>query len=149
MFVTLPVAVEGESVNKRIYNAEHIESIVDQVNSSLPDGYADHLTDAERSHKTPNAQTIWLGAVVKEVDGKKVAYAKGYVMPSAKSRREYLRTAQALGQKGSVSIYGKFDGWYDKAKKTYDIAKIHLESIDWSRPAPRACPYELRRLSLN
>src|SRR3954452_2567880 len=134
MFVTLPVACEGTSVNGRIYKAEHIESIVEQINASHPDGYAGHLTDEERSTKTPDAQTIWLGAVVKEMDGKKVAYAKGYVMPSAKKRREYLQVAKDVGKKVSVSIYGKFDGWYDRAKKTYDIAKINLESIDWSRP---------------
>jgi hypothetical protein len=140
MFVTLPVACEGKSVNGRNYTAENVESIVEQINNNHPDGYAGHLTDEERSTKTPDAQTIWLGAVVKDVDGKKVAYAKGYVLPSAKKRREYLQVAKDVGKKVSVSIYGEFDGWYDKAKKTYDIAKVNLESIDWSRPGAEGLP---------
>src|SRR4051794_24926996 len=140
MFVTLPVACEGRSVNGRNYTAANIDSIVEQINTSHPDGYAGHLTDEECSTKTPDAQTIWLGAVVKEMDGKKVAYAKGYVMPSAKSRREYLQAAADIGKKVSVSIYGKFDGWFDRAKKTYDIVKINLESIDWSRPGAEGLP---------
>src|SRR4051812_11873348 len=80
MFVTLPVACEGRSVNGRNYTAANIASIAEQINSSHPDGYAGHLTDEERATKTPDAQTIWLGAVVKEMDGKSVVYAKGYVM---------------------------------------------------------------------
>jgi hypothetical protein len=140
MFVTLPVACEGKSANGRIYTAENIESIAEQINSSHPDGYAGHLTDEERKTKVPDAQTVWLGAATKDVDGKKVVYAKGYVMPYAKKRRQYLQTAKDIGKKVSVSIYGKFDGFYDKAKKTYDIAKIHLESVDWSRPGAEGLP---------
>src|SRR4051812_7415316 len=64
MFVTLPVACEGRSVNGRNYTAANVESIVQQINDNHPDGYAGHLTDEERSTKTPDAQTIWLGAVV-------------------------------------------------------------------------------------
>jgi hypothetical protein len=140
MFVTLPVAVEGTSANGRIYTPANIESIAEQINSGHPDGYAGHLTDEERKTKVPDAQTVWLGAAVKDVDGKKVVYAKGYVMPYAKKRRQYLQTAKDIGKKVSVSIYGKFDGLYDRAKKTYDIAKIHLESVDWSRPGAEGLP---------
>jgi len=140
MFVTMPIACEGTSENGRKYTADNIQSIADQINSDLPDGYSGHLTDEQRKHKTPNAQTIWMGAVLKEMDGKKVVYAKGYVLPSAKSRREYLQVAKDLGKKVSVSIYGKFDGWYDRTKKTYDIAKIRLESVDWSRPGAEGLP---------
>jgi hypothetical protein len=45
MFVTLAVACEGRSVNGRNYRAENLESIVEQISSDHPDGYAGHLTD--------------------------------------------------------------------------------------------------------
>lgn len=134
MFVTLMIAREGVSKNRRNYTPEVIESIAEQINKKHPDAYSGHMTDAERATKNPDVETIWLGAVVKEIDGKKTLYAKGYVLPSATKRREYLETAKALGKNVAVSIYGTAkEAVYNAQLKAYDVKELVLESVDWAR----------------
>jgi hypothetical protein len=106
-FVTIQVAREGVSKNGRNYSADVIQSIAEQINSTQPIGGAGHIPDDQRSHAFPKTETVWLGAVVKEIDGKKVCYAKGYVFPDAQNRRNYLQVAKDLGKNVAVSIYGK------------------------------------------
>jgi hypothetical protein len=134
MFVTLMIAREGVSKNRRNYTPEVIDSIAEQINSNHPDAYSGHLSDADRATKNPDVETIWLGATVKEIDGKKTLYAKGYVMPSAKKRREYLETAKDLGKNVAVSIYGTAkEAIYNAKLQAYDIKELVLESVDWAR----------------
>lgn len=142
LFVTIQVAREGVSRNGRNYSAETMREIAEQINSKQPDGYKGHLTDEERSHKSPDAQTIWLGAkVMTDKDGKTAVYAKGYVMPSAKRFREYLETAADLGKNVAVSIFGGAKkAVYNAKEKAYDIVGIEVDSVDWARPGSEGIP---------
>jgi hypothetical protein len=139
LFVTIEALNEGTSANKRNYTKAVIENIAQQVNEKHVDGYRGHLTDAERATKTPEAQTIWLGAVTKMIDGKMRLFVKGYVLPYAKNLRHYLRTAQAASKKVAVSITGL--GVMTKlADGTMDMSDFGLESIDWARPGAEGVP---------
>jgi len=142
MFVTIQVAREGISKNGRIYTAETMQEIADQINTHQPDGYKGHLTEAERASKNPDAETIWLGAkVAKDKDGKVSVYAKGYVMPSAKKRREYLQTAFDLGKNVAVSIFGGAEkAVYNAKEKAYDIFGLQVQSVDWARSRSEGIP---------
>jgi hypothetical protein len=142
MFVTIQVAREGISKNGRIYTAETMQEIADQINTHQPDGYKGHLTEQERASKNPDAETIWLGAkVAKDKDGKVSVYAKGYVMPSAKKRREYLQTAFDLGKNVAVSIFGGAEkAVYNAKEKAYDIFGLQVQSVDWARSRSEGIP---------
>lgn len=142
LFVTIQVAREGVSKNGRIYSAETMNEIAEQINKHQPDGYSGHLTDEERKTKNPDAETIWLGAkVAKDKDGKTSVYAKGYVMPSAKKRREYLQTAFDLGKNVAVSIFGGAEkAVYNAKEKAYDIFGLNVESVDWARSRSEGIP---------
>lgn len=142
LFVTIQVAREGVSRNGRNYSAQTMHEIAEQINRKQPDGYQGHLTDEERSTKAPNAKTIWLGAkVMTDKDGKTAVYAKGYVMPSAKSFREYLETAADLGKNVAVSIFGGAKkAVYNAKEKAYDIVGIEVDSVDWARPGSEGIP---------
>lgn len=134
MFVTIEVLNESVSTNGRFYDKATIADIAKQINEKHPDGYAGHLNDAERSHKVPDAETFWLGAVVKEVDGKSRLIAKGYVLPEATRRRSVLKRALAIKRNVAVSIYGTANRVWDAARKAYKLSEYDLESIDWTRP---------------
>ena len=142
MFVTLQIAREGVSKNGRRYTAEVMQQIADQINGKHPDAYKGHLTDEERAHKTPDPETVWLGAtVMKDKDGRTAVYAKGYVMPYAKRRRTILQTAADLGKNVAVSIFGTAKGAkYNREHKAYDIEGIDIESVDWARPGSEGIP---------
>lgn len=142
MFVTIEVAREGKSRNNRYYGKKIIQSMAEQINSRHPDGYMGHLTDDERSHKFPEPQTIWLGATAKEVNGKAVLFAKGYVLPEAKSLRSYLRKAKAAGKNVAVSVYGKVRNAVRNTAGVLDLtnATFMLESVDWARPGSEGFP---------
>lgn len=133
MFVTIEVLNEGVSRNNRRYTKELIASVAEQINRKRVDGYRGHLTEEERSHKAPDAETIWLGATVKEVGGKVRLFAKGYVLPYAANLRSYLRSAKAAGKNVAVSIYGKAIGAKDAAG-VMTMSQFNLESVDWARP---------------
>src|SRR3954470_9918094 len=140
-FVTLQVAREGVSKNRRNYSAEVIDSIAEQINSQQPIGGPGHIPDDQRAYVFPPTETVWLGAVVKEIDGKKVCYAKGYVLPDAKNRRNYLQMCKDLGKNVAVSIYGKAkEAIYNAADKAYDIRGLALERIDWTPPGAEGIP---------
>jgi hypothetical protein len=140
-FVTLQVAREGVSKNRRNYSAEVIDSIAEQINSQQPIGGPGHIPDDQRAYVFPPTETVWLGAVVKEIDGKKVCYAKGYVLPDAKNRRNYLQMCKDLGKNVAVSIYGKAkEAVYNAAEKAYDIRGLALERIDWTPPGAEGIP---------
>lgn len=142
MFVTLQIAREGVSKNGRRYSADTMQQIADQINDKHPDAYKGHLSDAERATKTPDPETVWLGATVMEdKDGRTAVYAKGYVMPYAKKRRTILQTAADLGKNVAVSIFGTAKGAkYSKEHKAYDIEGIDIESVDWARPGSEGIP---------
>lgn len=130
MFVTIEVINEGRSGNGRLYTREAIDKICRQINEERPNGYLGHLSLEERKTKYPAPQTMWLGAVAKEVNGKYRLFAKGYVLPDATSLRTYLRKAKIAGKNVAVSIYGKV---HRVARGVADMTSLALESIDWVR----------------
>jgi hypothetical protein len=134
MFVTIEVLNESVSTNGRFYDRETIIDIARQINEKHPDGYKGHLTDAERDHKVPDAETIWLGARVIDDQGKARLIAKGYVLPEARSRRSILKRASAIKRNVAVSIYGTSRVVRDAAKKALRVFDFDLESVDWTRP---------------
>lgn len=140
MFVTIEVISEAVSKNGVSYTPEMLHSIAEQINSKRVDGYRGHLKDDERATKTPEPQTIWLGAAVKEVQGKLRLFAKGYVLPYAGSLRSYLRAAKAAGKNVAVSIYGLTTKWTRDANNHVVPAVFSLESIDWARSGSAGVP---------
>ncbi len=140
MFVTIEVLNEGVSRNGRNWTRELISSVAEQVNAKKVDGYRGHLTEDERSHKSPDAETIWLGATAKEVDGKVRLFAKGYVLPYAKNLRSYLKSAKAAGKNVAVSVYGTARQAAKDAAGVISMANFNLESIDWARPGSEGVP---------
>lgn len=134
VFVTIEVLNEGVSRNGRKWTKELIASVAEQINSKKVDGYRGHLTESERSHKAPEAETIWLGAAVKEVSGKHRLFAKGYVLPSAKHLRSYLRSAKVAGKNVAVSVYGTASRVVKDAAGALSFSDFNLESVDWARP---------------
>lgn len=140
MFVTLEVLNEGVSRNGRLYDASALKEVADQINTQHPDGYAGHISQAERGTKVPDCEVIWLGSRIVESSGKLRLFAKGYVLPEARNRRSYLEKAKALGKNVSVSIYGTAKQIWDKAEKAYRQMNIDLESIDFTRPKSEGVP---------
>lgn len=132
-FVTLEVASASVSNNKNRYSRKTLEDIAEQINDTIPDAYMGHLDDKERATKYPEPQTMWIGAVVKNLDGVDRLFAKGYVYADSKMKT-ILRKSTAAGKKLSVSIYGSADRVFDKVAKVYDILNFKLESLDWARP---------------
>jgi len=140
MFVVVEVLNESVSKNGRRYTPKVIHELARQINEKRPDGYEGHLTQEERSHKRPQPKTIWVGAVVKEVNGVARLYAKGYIMPYASDLKTYLNSAKAAVKKVAVSIYGLAEQAWNAALGAYDVSNVELESIDWARPGSEGVP---------
>lgn len=140
MFVTIEVINEGVSRNGRAYDRETIISLAEQINAKKPTGYFGHLKDDERGNKFPEPQTIWIGAKVEEVGGKVRLFAKGYVLPEAKSLRSFLKKAKAISKNVAVSVYGLAQVVVDKVSNTQLVKSMQLESIDWARPGSEGVP---------
>jgi hypothetical protein len=84
LFVTIEAVNDSVSKSKRRYTPEVIADIAKQINENKPDGYDGHLKDEDRAFVRPKSQTIWLGAIVKNIEGKARLFIKGYVFPYAK-----------------------------------------------------------------
>lgn len=134
LFVTIEALNPQISGNGRHWTEESLYDVAKQVNTKRPDGYMGHLKEEDRPSKSPEAMTIWLGAVVSEVAGKKRLFVKGYVLPYATKLKQYLRKAQAAGKQVAVSVYGQAREVLNKAINAYDVKDFVLESIDWARP---------------
>lgn len=133
MFVTVEVLNPSVSANKRRWTPELLATVAEQINDKVPDGYLGHLKDEDRATAMPEPQTIWVGATIKEIDGKMRLLAKGYVMPYADKLRSYIKKAIAAGKQVAVSVYGEALQTWNKVDKLYDISEFDLESIDWAR----------------
>lgn len=138
MFVVVEALNESVSANNRMYSSETIKSVAEQINSMKPDAYQGHMRDEERPFANPDSKTIWVGAKVHNVKGKKRLFIKGYVLPYAKELKQYLRAAKAVGKKIAVSIYGTakelLEGDFRK------VMDFKLESIDWARGVAAGVP---------
>lgn len=134
MFVTIEALNDSKaSRNNNYYDIKTLQSIAEQVNKLKPDAFQGHLEDKDRPYKNPESQTIWIGAKIFNIDGVNRLFIKGYVLPSAKQRRSYLKAAKAAGKAVFVSIYGRAKQLYDKAIQASRVVDIRLESIDWAR----------------
>lgn len=140
MFVTIEALNTTVSRSNRRYTPEVIQEIARQINSIKPDAYEGHLAESERDTKRPKPQTIWLGAAVKEIEGKLRLFVKGYILPYAEELKQYLKAAKAAGKKVAVSIYGQAKQTWNDLIKAYDISDFHLESIDWARAGAEGVP---------
>lgn len=140
LFVTVEALNPQISRNKRIWSEDIIKDVAKQILSKKPDAYKGHLKEADRDSASPTAQTIWLGATMKNMDGKLRLFIKGYVMPYAKELKQYLRAAKAAGKRVSVSVYGEALQKWNSVKKAYDMLQFNLESIDWARPGSEGVP---------
>lgn len=134
MFVIIEALNESVSKNGRKYDSKTLQSVADQINTKKPDAYMGHLEDKDRPYKNPTSQTLWLGAKVNEVEGKKRLFVKGYVLPYAKELRQYLKAAKAVGKNVAVSVYGKAREVLDSVTNSNLVRDFNLESIDWARP---------------
>lgn len=133
LFVTKEVLHEGVSVNKREYDRKMIKEVYKQILQKKPNAYKGHIIPEQRDSANPNSRTIWIGAGLKEVDGKLAVYAKGYVLPKEVKFKDYLRRAVAAGKEIPTSIHGMSEVFFDSVKKVIKVAKFDLESIDWAR----------------
>jgi len=129
MFVVVEALNDGVSANNRSYSIETVESVAEQINSLKPDAYQGHLRDEDRPFANPDSKTIWVGAKVLTVDGKKRLFVKGYVLPYAKELKQYLRAAKAVGKKVAVSIYGTAKELVNSSG-IREVLNFKLESID-------------------
>lgn len=134
LFVTVEVINDCISRNKNKYTSDTLQQIQEQINSNLPVGFRGHIPENERQDKSPHPETIWLGSILKNIEGKQRLFAKGYVLPYAKELKTYLKKAKAIGKKVAVSIYGLARKVWNPSSKIYDISDFNLESIDWARP---------------
>lgn len=132
LFVTVEAMNPQVSRNKNAWTLEAMKNVAKQVNENKPDAYLGHMKEEDRGYKAPESQTIWLGAKVKELEGKPRLFIKGYILPYAKSLKDYLKSAKAAGKKVAVSIYGQAEKAWDKAKEAYQVNNFDLESIDWT-----------------
>jgi len=133
LFVTAEILRPTKSANGNIYTENFLYKLRDEINSKKPFAYSGHLQDQERSSKRPKAQTIWLYSEVKEMDGQKRLYAKGYVFPRAKSLRDELEVGNLVKKHIPVSIYGTATKEFNSSLNGYEITAFNLESIDWAR----------------
>lgn len=133
LFITVEVIHEGVSRNYNYYDREAIEELYKQILDKKPNAYQGHLDIKDVDSKNPNAKTIWIGAGMKEIEGKLTLFAKGYILPENKNFRGYIKRAVAAGKRLPVSIYGLSKRVYDSVKKVYRVTEIDLQSIDWAR----------------
>lgn len=134
LFVTAEILSPQVSRNGRMWTEEIIKSVEKQINENKPDAYQGHLKESERGTKTPDSQTIWIGAATKNIKGKMRLYAKGYVLPYAEKLKIYLKAAKATGKNIATSVYGVADQIWNESKKAYEMSNFQLETIDWARP---------------
>jgi hypothetical protein len=133
MFVTVEVIHEGVSRNRNYYDRESIKKLYKQILEKKPNAYQGHIDIKEVDSKNPDAKTIWIGAGLKEIEGKLTLFAKGYLLPEHKTFKGYIKRAVAAGKRLPVSIYGPAERVYDAIGKFYRIGDIDLLSIDWAR----------------
>ncbi len=141
LFITMQVLTEGVSKNKRNYTSELVHEVAEAINSKRPNGYQGHLSDEERKTKAPDPLVMWLGASVKDIDGKATLYARGYVMPYATKFKAYLRKAKAVGKNVAMSIQGTAErAVYNASAKAYDLTGFKLDSVDFAREGSEGVP---------
>lgn len=121
----------GMSKNRFNYPDGVVMDVAEQINNGELPGYFGHVSQQDRSWRFPEPQTIWLGAKTKKEKGKLALYVKGYLIPQTLAHR-HVRS----GLVKTASWFGKGEG--KVVSGIQQIAKLTLESIDWSRPGATA-----------
>jgi hypothetical protein len=134
---------EGWSKNRRLYDAETLQRIAEQVNEMEPVAHLGHMREDEVATAFPDPQTTWLAAVTKiepsrskDRKGEPVAvfYAAGYNLPGAKVRT-YLKSRAVRG----VSWLG-FGKEVPVPGKGVQIKDFRLLALDWARKNGEGMP---------
>jgi len=133
MFVTAEAMNEFITGNRNHFDATILEDVKNQVLAKKPNLYQGHIKDEDESTRTPDPKVIWIGAGLKKIKGKQRLFTKGYVLPTARKLRTYLKKANASGKDFPVSVYGKAAIKYDPIKKINQVKKFVVQSIDWAR----------------
>lgn len=114
----------GKSKRGWDYTPEVVKSIVDQVNSDSPNGFKGHQKAENVSHEFVDPATHWIGA--KYDDKTNTAYFRGYVDPSEKKLRRWIKTKRI----NETSIFGEMQ--LKKEKGETKVVGCNLMSIDWT-----------------
>jgi hypothetical protein len=136
---------EGWSNNGRLWNAECLDVIAEQVNNLEPVAHLGHIKEEDFGTAFPEPQTIWLGAITRTEPSRqkdrigqmvRTFYVKGYNLPDAKVRN-YIKTRTVKGISwlchGSVTrVPGK--------GVAVDPKTIKLRAIDWARKLSEGMP---------
>lgn len=126
-FVVLRVRAGATSRSNNHWPDSILANVAEQVNSDERPGYFGHIKPEDRGYAFPDPQTIWMGATVKQENGKPTLYVKGYQIPGSKARSHVksglVKTASWFGKAGGKVVNG-----------VRMIETFKLESIDWARP---------------
>lgn len=138
LFVTVEVEA-GMSKSKRKWTMEHLNKVINKVNSERMTGYLGHplLKKDDYESAYPPPQVVW--AAAKVVNSNTAAF-KGYVL-----KRADARTDLELGIIDGVSIFGP-----STMKPTpggYEILAFDPETIDFARKGRSGMPSRIVALT--
>jgi hypothetical protein len=134
---------EGWSNNGRLWDAESLVSIAEQVRELEPVAHLGHMREEDLATAFPEPQTTWLNATTKiepsqQKDRKgepvTVFYAAGYNLPGAKIRT-YLKSRAVRG----VSWLG-FASEIPVPGKGVQVRDFTLKALDWARKHAEGMP---------
>lgn len=134
---------EGWSNNKRLWDAEELVSIAEQVRAMEPVAHLGHMREEDLGTAFPEPQTTWLNATTKiepsqqkDRKGERVTvfYAAGYNLPGAKVRT-YIKTRAVRG----VSWLG-FGREIKVPGKGVQMRDFKLTALDWARKHAEGMP---------
>lgn len=134
---------EGMSRGGKLYDANCLTSIAEQVVGLQPVGHLGHISDDDFGSAFPVPQTTWFGAITKDEPSQlkdrlgqvvKVIYTAGYNLPGTEIRK-YLRTKVV----NSTS-------WAGRATLTpipgkgFHVKDFKLFNLDWARKLAEGMP---------
>jgi hypothetical protein len=134
---------EGWSNNGRLWDAEELGRIAEQVRDMEPVAHLGHMKEEDLGSAFPDPQTTWLNATTKiepsQQKGRKgepvtVFYAAGYNLPGAKVRT-YLKARAVRG----VSWLG-FGREIKVPGKGVQIKDFQLKALVWARKHAEGMP---------
>lgn len=134
---------EGWSNNRRLWDAEELGRIAEQVCELEPVAHLGHMKEEDIATAFPAPQTTWLSATTKVEPSKlktrlgepvTVFYAAGYNLPNAQIRT-YLKSRAVRG----VSWLG-FGQEIAVPGKGVQIKGFKLKALDWARKHAEGMP---------
>lgn len=134
---------EGWSRSKRLWDADALVSIAEQVNALEPVAHLGHIKDEDAATAFPEPQTTWLAATTKDEPSKmkerkgkvvKTIYLAGYNLPDAKIRT-LIKTRAVRG----VS-------WWGRGREVpipgqgVQVKDFAVRAVDWARKLSEGMP---------